>query len=365
MAGFALRGRDHSLPADNWIRAAIVLSFLFIIFYILEAIFLGIFQTFTNVNEVSFIVAPKFTIAMMSIIIILGIIINPIGLVGVWKDDRFTTVVHFYLIFPLILATMVVFVFLLMSGNGIIAASGRDVNSNTQGQDEVNINTFADETQELIVKYALDHRQAWKELQDVDLDSSQCCGFNLQAIYSAEVFGIAGFEFSQIHTGAQCSVASNTEILNLLAAFPNFTPDAIKAVEENTNNAFPVISSANFFCEEFLASAVRDRAQKFSILYGIQGFFQFVLMFLVGMLLFFFEIQYGGMKANDDPVESRPKIENTVLAKAGYTAQQLGEGPSNVPIPNNGVKQNTSTSATRGRPGVGSTKSRAAGHIKF
>lgn len=296
-------------------RAAMILSILLFLTALIELIVGGILPFSSDNAKFAYAVAPTLALPLLFLVLILSILVNPIGTASLFMGSRKLALVHFFSSILLNLLLLILFVFLVMAGNGVVAIQSRNVNSNERASGvDVAIDTFADETQRRIVEFALSDPDVFLRLQDAD----DCCGLNAQAIFG---FGIDNFEAIDIHTGLQCS-GIQSELDDVIAASGGvFNDAALTAVDESTR-----LSVESFFCEQDFAGNLRGLAQTFAIFLGIQAFFQVTLSFFFGLLTYMYEVQEGGLKPDEDPLVSRPKVENTVLVKAGYTSGQKSRG---------------------------------------
>lgn len=330
-------------PADVMRISILIVSILLFMIGFIEMI-LAIVLPQNNLDfEFAVAAAPVPGLVLLYFVIALTIIINPIGFFGMLLRHQKMAYLYFFAAVFLVLCQLSLFVFLTLAVNGALAVGSRDINSNELGGPSVESDTFADDTQKRIVQFAVDSPADFITLQEDNV----CCGLNLQAVYG---FGINGFDLAEFHRASQCGNVL-TEMDTLLRLTNDTFSDAAIELVQN-DDQFSILSGQSFFCEEDFAQLIREVGNDFAVLFGIQCFFQLLLLVFYGLVTFIYEQKEGGLKPNDGPTSASLKVENTVLVEAGYQTGQK----------------------TRGRTPIGSVASRKAGkpakksgmkHLKF
>lgn len=310
----SLRGGQFDDEEDNLVvyffRFSILLAALLTIAPIVETILAIILPNNSLEVEFAIAVAPDLAMPLIYVTIALSLLLNPIAFASLIMKSRKLAIGFFFPSLLLVLFSMVVFVFLVMAGNGVVTG---DRNSNTNSNDDVDIITFADDTQKKIVEFGIAEPGKFDELQEAE----SCCGLNGQAIFG---FGLEGYNVTTFHSGLQCGSVANIE-----AIFNGNNGEFNEQARIDINDA-DIIGGQSFFCELNFANIVRSITQDFSIIFGVQGFFQIVLSFLFGLLLYVFEEKDGGFRQNEADISANPKVVNTVLVKAGYQNGQKKVG---------------------------------------
>lgn len=307
----------ESRAADTVFRVAVIFGILLTIAYIVELALLIVFPSGTvALNTLAWELSPGYSTALLFLSVILGLIVNPVGIVGLLRGTKCLVQSHFWSSFFLVLVNLFVFIYLLMRGNGVVVVGSQNIDSNNLADPTVRIDTFSDVVQKQIVRFALDNPEEWLQLQLSSGDSQGCCGLNMRSVYGNEVFDIDDFDLDVLLSNEVRCIAGRAEMDALLLEFPQFDDEVLERASDSV-----ILSSSNFFCDRILATEIKSKAQGFSVLFGVQVFVQVIVMFLAGSLLYSYQEKDGGFKPNEESLDARPKVENTVLVNAGYNPQ--------------------------------------------
>eukprot|EP00924_Labyrinthula_sp_SR-Ha-C_P009523 snap_masked-scaffold_2-processed-gene-26.17-mRNA-1 protein AED:1.00 eAED:1.00 QI:0/-1/0/0/-1/1/1/0/350 len=318
---------DYEAPADaetisllKKIYIALYLSsFLLLFSYSIQLIILVLTATDSTSDELflGYSIAPVFILALYTFSLVVGILINCLAGCSALRKARELLVFAFFSHFIFLPVMLAAFVILLLRGNGVVVLEGQnEISSAEFFNPEVSFDEFSIPVVEEIVKFTQDDDNAETWL-DIQFKFNDCCGLNLVSLYADQVFGLNDFDRSKLLSSQQCQGAVGAAIDSFLDINPVFNDDTADDIEEAAE-ADAILGDPNFFCERFLANDLKAVAQSVAVGLGVSLFLQVAAVTCVGLLIYSYEEKYGGLKPTEADLAARARVENTVVAKAGF-----------------------------------------------